>query len=199
MTIFALQIPNQLPPKCWTAKDEEDYVAKTIQSATDSDWDSTDATFDDAVEYNHGNNARAWVYMSADEAAQAAVDGDHSTLTEQVRRYAHEITDPALAVQFGGEIDAIIWWTQGERTYTLLTDEDEPQDVAVFRLAAPLPVHADPDKALNTLSDLLDQIEAQTDWRATNAGKDIRENAFTPEFAAGTVVVGFDVRLRYVG
>ena len=46
---------------------------------------------------------------------------------------------------------------------------------------------------------LFDQIEAQTDWRATNAGKAIRDNAGTPEFAAGKVIVGFDVRLRYVG
>ena len=46
---------------------------------------------------------------------------------------------------------------------------------------------------------LLDQIEAQTDWRATNAGKPIRDNAFTPEMAAGVVTVGFDVRLRNVG
>lgn len=208
MTIFALEIPNQLPPVCWTAKDEEDYVVGTIRAYPD--WDSTDATFDDAVEYNHCNNHRTWVYMSADEAAQAVVDGPtlgdqrrggkaHSALTEQVRRFNYEITDPALAVQLGAEIDATIWWTQGDRTYTILTDEDDPQDVAVFRLAEPLPVHDDPDKALDTLGDLIDQIEAQTDWRATNAGKPIRDNAFTPEMAAGTVMVGFGVRLRNVG
>lgn len=114
MTIFALEIPNQLPPKCWTAKDEEDYVVKTIQSAIDSDWASTDPTFDDAVEYNHGRNLRTWVYMNADEAAQAVVDGAHSALAEQVRRFNYEITDTALAVQFGDiETDETICWAQG--------------------------------------------------------------------------------------
>lgn len=104
-----------------------------------------------------------------------------------------------IQISYQQEIEAVIWWKQGESTYTVLTDEAQPRDIVTLKLAEPLPVYGDPEAALDTLDDLLDQIEAQTNWRATNAGKAIRDNAGTPEFAAGTVIVGFDVRLRSVG
>jgi hypothetical protein len=106
MTIIALDVPHRLPPKCWTATDQDDYVVRLLQS---HDWADEDLTYDAAVARHAADLQRCYVWQSADEAAAAYNAGDlgahqyeaaSAALYVMISKHAYEITDPAIAVLF---------------------------------------------------------------------------------------------------
>lgn len=109
MTIFTVRIPHRLAPTCWTATDEQDFIALVAQDDRSGGL-PVDADFGKAVEVEGSDMSRLCLYKTTDEAVAAlngggiaGHQGEEATkvLAREVERYADEITIPALCCQCG--------------------------------------------------------------------------------------------------
>lgn len=108
MTIYALETPHRGEPRCWTAKDREDFVVRIIRTDWSGDFD-IDSPFDDAVAWAARDLEHLDIYESTDDAARAVVEwnvGGHRpdrarhALLKWVALYAWEIEDRGVLREF---------------------------------------------------------------------------------------------------
>lgn len=69
--IYIVEIPHQLPARCWSALSEADAIVRCYQSFIRcGDTPELDASFDDWMAYNGSDLSSQRVYMNAAEAIQ---------------------------------------------------------------------------------------------------------------------------------